>query len=393
MELWNPYFPPNIIMVKDGLLFHASRIGVTSQMSRPALATINLAALRKNLQLIRELTPAKVIGVIKADAYGHGAIPVARVLEEERVDCLAVACIEEAITLREEGIKSPILMLEGFFNADELPLMAHHKLSTVVQQQEQIEALQHWQGEPFDIWLKIDTGMHRIGFLPEDFPHAYSQLERCTSVNRIVLMTHFSSADEPHQPKTSAQITLFKALTKGYEAETCLCNSAGIMQWPDAHGDWVRPGLALYGSSPFVEGHPLDKRLQPVMELTSQLIAIKELPAGVPVGYGETYITEKPCRVGITAVGYADGYPRHAQNGTPVLVNGIRCPIIGRISMDMLAVDISDLPTPHVGDKVTLWGQDLPATDIANYANTVSYEMFCNIKRVLFRYVDEAEEI
>ncbi len=393
MELWNPYFTPDIIMVKDGLLFHASRIGVTSQMSRPALATINLSALRNNLRFIRELTSAKVIGVIKADAYSHGAVPVARVLEEERVDCLAVACIEEAITLREEGIKSPILMLEGFFSPDELPLMAQYNLSTVVQQQEQIEALQRWQGAPFDIWLKIDTGMHRIGFLPDDFANAYAQLQQCSSVNRLVLMTHFSSADEPNHPKTPAQITLFQSLVKGYDAQICLCNSAGIMQWPDAHGDWVRPGLALYGSSPFVDGHSLDSRLQPVMEFTSQIIAIKDLPAGVGIGYGETYVTEKPCRVGIAAVGYADGYPRHARNGTPVLVNGVRCPIVGRISMDMLAIDLSALPTVHIGDTVTLWGGELPATEVANYANTVSYELFCNLKRVPFRYIDEDRKL
>ncbi len=356
-------------------------------MSRPTQATINLFSLRKNLQLIRELTAGKkVIGVIKADAYGHGAIPIARVLEEQHIDYLAVACIEEAILLRDAGIKSPILLLEGFFSEDELPLMQLYNLSTVVQQPEQIKALQRWKGKPFDIWLKIDTGMHRIGFLPDETASAYAQLKACAKVNRIVLMTHFSSADEPAQLKTPEQIRIFESLTAGYHEETCLCNSAGIMRWPAAHGDWVRPGLMLYGSSPFTEDHPLDKRLEPVMELTSQIFAIRELPAGVPIGYGETFITDRACRVGVVAAGYADGYPRQAPSGTPVLVNGQRTRILGRTSMDMMTIDLTHLPDAKTGDTVTLWGRGLPATEVAHHAGTISYEMFCNLKRVPIIY-------
>ena len=356
-------------------------------MSRPIKATINLFALRKNFQLIRKLTTAKVIGVIKADAYGHGAIPIARVLEEENVDCLAVACIEEAIELREGNIKSPILILEGFFFASELALVAQHNLSIVVQQQEQLEAVLRWQGQPLNIWLKIDTGMHRIGFLPDQFTTVYSQLKACRKVNSIVLMTHFSSADEPNQSKTQNQIDLFHSLTAEYKEERCLCNSAGVMEWPDAHGDWVRPGLILYGTSPFIEGHPLDDKLEPIMEFTSQIFAIKELPAGVPIGYSEAYVTEAPCRIGVVAAGYADGYPRHAPNGTPVLVNGHRSHIVGRVSMDMMTIDITHLPDAKIGDTVTLWGKHLSATEVAQHAGTISYEMFCNMKRATVEYI------
>ncbi|CAM3766649.1 alanine racemase [Parendozoicomonas haliclonae] len=360
-------------------------------MSRPIQATINFSSLRKNLQLVRELTGKKVIGVIKADAYGHGAIPVARVLEEQKVDCLAVACIEEAINLREGGIQSPILLLEGFFSEEELPQIEQYQLSTVIRQTEQIDILSRWKGKPFDVWLKIDTGMHRIGFLPHEFSEAYRRLKECPSVRNVVLMTHFSSADEPEKPKTLQQINLFNSLTEGYAEETCMCNSAGIMQWPAAHGDWVRPGVMLYGSSPFIEPHPLDNRLEPVMELTSQIFSIHNLPAGAPIGYGETFITDRPMRIGVVATGYADGYPRHAPSGTPVLVNGQRTRLVGRISMDMLSIDLSHLPNAGIGDTVTLWGKGLPATEVAHHAGTISYELLCNLKRARIKYIDTAE--
>ena len=372
-------------------MFHASRIGVTSKMSRPTKATINLSALRHNLQLARDLTVGKVIGVIKADAYGHGVIPVAQVLEEQKVDCLAVACIEEAIILREAGIKSPILMLEGFYGADELPVMEHYQLSAVVQQEEQITILQQWKGKPFDIWLKVDTGMHRIGFLPEEFPTAYQALQQCESVRRVVLMTHFSSADEPDKSKTQKQIELFNNTIAGYQEETCLCNSAGVLHWPAAYGDWVRPGLMLYGSSPFTGPHPQADKLQPAMELTSRIFAIRDFDAGTPIGYSETYITDRPSKVGVVAMGYADGYPRHAPSGTPVLVNGQRTRILGRVSMDMISIDLTHLPNTQIGDPVTLWGRGLPATEVAHHAGTISYELFCNLKRVPVHYLGEAE--
>ena len=311
-------------------------------------------------------------------------------LEEEQVDCLAVAFIEEAITLREAGIKSPILLLEGFYGADELPVMEHYNLSVVIQQTEQIEILQQWQGKPFDIWLKLDTGMHRIGFTPEEFHGAHQTLSQCAAVRRIVLMTHFSSADEPHSNRTREQVALFNSTTSGLNLQTCLSNSAAVLNWPEAHGDWVRPGLMLYGSSPFFEPHEQADELQPVMELTSSIIAIRKFEPGVPIGYNGTFVTDRPMTMGVVAMGYADGYPRHAPSGTPVLVNGVRSRILGRISMDMMSIDLSHIPDAKLGDTVTLWGKDLPAAEVAHHAGTIAYELFCNMKRVPVHYVDEA---
>ncbi|MCL6269764.1 alanine racemase [Sansalvadorimonas sp. 2012CJ34-2] len=356
-------------------------------MSRPAKATINLSALRHNLSFARSLAGNKVIGVIKADAYGHGAIPIAQVLQEEQIDCLAVACIEEAIVLREAGIKTPLLLLEGFYGSDELPLMEYYNLSAVIQQKEQIEILQKWSGKPFDIWLKLDTGMHRIGFLPEEYKPAYTQLRNCPNVNRIILMTHFACADESENDYTQQQIDIFRQTTKNFTEETCLCNSAGVMHWPQAHGDWIRPGLMMLGSSPFNGPHEHDHQLQPVMELTSQIFAIRKLNAGVPISYGATYVTDRPTTVGVVAMGYADGYPRHAPSGGPVLVNGQRTRVLGRISMDMMTVDLNPIPEAKIGDTVTLWGKGLPATEVAHHAGTISYELFCNLKRVPIQYV------
>ncbi|WP_281646455.1 alanine racemase [Parendozoicomonas sp. Alg238-R29] len=362
-------------------------------MSRPTKATINLSALRHNLRFARTLAGTKVIGVIKADAYGHGAIPIAQVLEEQKVDSLAVACIEEAIVLREAGIKSPILLLEGFYGADELPVMEHYNLSAVIQQQEQIDILKRWKKRSFNIFLKIDTGMHRIGFLSEEFPGAYKQLKECSAVNRMILMTHFSCADEPEKSATPEQIALFAKTIAGKSEETCSCNSAGILHWPEAHGDWVRPGLMLYGSSPFTTSHKLADQLKPVMEVTSQIFAIRKLGVGVPIGYGQTYVTDRPCTVGVVAMGYADGYPRHAPSGSPVLVNGQRTRILGRISMDMMTIDLTHLPNTNIGDTVTLWGNGLPATEVAHHAGTISYELFCNMKRVPIHYLNEAQAV
>ncbi|MTI13570.1 alanine racemase [Sansalvadorimonas verongulae] len=359
-------------------------------MSRPTKATINLSALRHNLQFARSITGTKVIGVIKADAYGHGSIPIAQVLEEQKIECLAVACIEEAIVLREAGVQSPILLLEGFYGAAELPIMEHYDLFAVIQQQEQIDILNQWKGKPFKVWLKIDTGMHRIGFLPSEFPSAYKQLKESENVSQIVLMTHFACADEPEKPTTIDQIDLFAQTIEGKAEETCSSNSAGILHWPEANGNWVRPGLLLYGSSPFTTPHPLADRLKPVMEVTSQIFAIRKLGAGVPIGYGQTYVTDHPCTVGVVAMGYADGYPRHAPSGSPVLVNGQRTRILGRISMDMMTIDLTHLPNTKIGDTVMLWGDNLPATEVAHHAGTISYELFCNLKRVPIHYLGEA---
>ncbi|GAA4651592.1 alanine racemase [Kistimonas scapharcae] len=358
-------------------------------MSRPAQATINLQALRDNLAFVRQLSSSKVVGVIKANAYGHGALTIARVLESERIDCLAVACIEEALELRHNGIQSPILLLEGFYSADELPLIEQYQLTTVIQHQDQIGMLLAYPTkEPLSIWLKLDSGMHRIGFLPKDYPKAYQALIQSGKVKDTVFMTHFSCADDLNNDYTRRQLSTFRRITAGLEGETSLCNSPGVLGWPEAHGNWVRPGLMLYGASPFDVNHPHARQLKPVMELSSSIIAIRDLPAGVPVGYSGTFITNRTTRAGVVAIGYADGYPRHTPSGAPVVINGKRARIMGKISMDMMTVDLTDLPDVKTGDKVILWGAELPAAEVAQHAGTIPYELFCNMKRVNIRYID-----
>ena len=356
-------------------------------MSRPAKAIIDLNALRNNLALARNLTQSQIVGVIKADAYGHGSIPVAQVLEQENIQTLAVACIEEAIILRESGITTPILLLEGFYGADELPLIERYNLEAVIQQFDQIEILEKYQtNKPINFWLKLDSGMHRIGFLPKEFSKAYNRLKRSENVGRLVLMTHFSRADEPECDYTHTQTSVFREAIAGLSEQTCLSNSAGLLHWPSAHGDWVRPGLLLYGASPFMVAHENADQLQPVMKLSSEIIAVRDLEAGMPIGYGATYVTDRPTRVGVVAIGYGDGYPRHAPSGAPVLVNNKRTRILGRISMDMMTIDLNHLPNTRIGDTVTLWGKGLPANEVAHHAGTIAYELFCNLKRVPVRY-------
>ncbi|MCY4473753.1 MAG: alanine racemase [Kistimonas sp.] len=357
-------------------------------MGRPATAEINLSALRHNFRLARALTKKKIMSVIKADAYGHGAIPVGRVLEQEGTDGLAVACIEEALALREAGIQSPLLLLQGFYENSELPLIAEHRMTPVIHQAEQVQALTKWQGAPLNIWLKLDTGMHRLGFLPHEMRAAYQTLSQSPAVRNIVLMTHFSSADEPANPSALMQTKRFLDLTSDLPEETCLSNSAAVLSLSMAAGHWIRPGLLLYGASPFSCPHTLADNLQPVMRVTSAIFAIRELEAGAPVGYGQTYVTRQAARIGVVAIGYADGYPRAAPSGTPVLVGKHRTHLCGRVSMDMLTIDLTSLPHVRVGDPVTLWGGALSATEVANKAGTIPYELFCNLKRVPMKYTD-----
>jgi len=238
------------------------------------------------------------------------------------------------------------------------------------------------------VWLKLDSGMHRLGFTPEQYRTAYQQLQQSVNVADICLMTHLACADTPDNPRNRQQITCFEKTVAGLGRATSLANSAALIAFPKAQGDWVRPGIMLYGSNPFVEPHEIAEQLQPVMTLSSELIAIHSLEAGEPVGYGQTWCAKKPSRIGVVAMGYADGYPRHAPSGTPVLVNGQRVPLAGRVSMDMLAVDISALPEARPGDEVVLWGKGLPVDEIAHAAQTISYELLTGInRRVTKRYI------
>ncbi|GGM21191.1 alanine racemase [Pseudomonas asuensis] len=357
---------------------------------RPARALIDLNALRQNYRLARELSGrAKALAVVKADAYGHGAVQCAQVLANE-ADGFAVACIEEALELREAGIKAPILLLEGFFEASELELIARHDLWCVIHSPWQIEALKRTAlPAPIRVWLKLDSGMHRVGFFPEDYAAAYGRIKGTGKVDEIVKMTHFARADELDCSATIGQLKVFQRATAGLEGATSLRNSPAVLGWPEVSGDWVRPGIMLYGATPFESEHPLAERLQPVMTLESRIISVRELPPGEPVGYGARFTTRQPSRIGVVAMGYADGYPRHAPDGAPVMIDGHASRLVGRVSMDMLTVDLTDLPQAGVGSVVELWGKEVSASQLASLCGSIPYQLFCNLKRVPRQYRDE----
>jgi alanine racemase len=349
---------------------------------RPARALIDLSALRHNYRLAREATGAKALAVIKADAYGHGAVRVAQALESE-ADGFAVACIEEALELRQAGINAPVLLLEGFFDADELALIVEHDFWCVVHSLWQLEAIEKAAvGKPLNIWLKMDSGMHRVGIHPDDYQAAYQRLLASGKASKVVLMTHFARADELDSVRTEEQVAIFQAARGTLAAEVSLRNSPGVMGWPKVPSDWVRPGIMLYGTTPFDQPQAVADRLQPVMTLESRVICVRDLPAGEPVGYGGAFVAERTMRIGVVALGYADGYPRQAPTGTPVMIDGHRSQLLGRVSMDMLCVDLTDVPGAGLGSRVELWGRNVLASDVAARAGTIPYQIFCNLKRV-----------
>lgn len=356
-------------------------------MSRPTFALIDTQAFVANHRYARTLAPrSKVLAVIKANAYGHGAVPLARALDGE-ADAFGVACTEEAMELRESGIDRPIVLLEGAFEPGELGTAALHGFMVAVHSREQLEWLLAARlAHPLTAWLKVDTGMHRLGFAPQEMAAAHARLAASPNVDGIVVMSHFARADEPDQPVTAAQTALFRRLADGLDAPLSLANSAAVMAWPDTHVDWIRPGLMLYGASP-LDDPATAAPLLPVMRLESRLIAIHDLAAGESIGYGGRYTCSRPTRVGVAAIGYADGYPRHAPDGTPVAVNGQVTSLIGRVSMDMLTVDLTAQPNAQVGDRVQLWGDQVSANEVARHCGTIAYELFTRVtRRVHFAY-------
>lgn len=349
---------------------------------RPVRAVIDLDALRHNYRLARELGGAKALAVVKADAYGHGAVRCARALEPE-ADGFAVACIEEALVLREAGIRAPILLLEGFFEADELALIDAHDLWCVVQAEWQVEAIARARpARPFTVWLKLDSGMHRLGLAPSQYLACLHRLQAMAQVREVVAMTHFARADELDCPRTQQQLALFEQVVGPLPLATSLGNSPALLGWPGVHGDWARPGLMLYGASPFAGPHPVADRLQPVMSVHSQVIAVRELAAGEPVGYGARFVTDRPSRVGVVAMGYADGYPQFAPNGTPVAIDGRPGQLVGRVSMDMLTVDLTGHPDAGLGSQVELWGRQVRAGELARHCDVSAYQLLCGVKRI-----------
>lgn len=342
-------------------------------MSRPLKALIHTSALMNNLLVARQAAPnARILSVVKANGYGHGLVRVAQALASS--DGFGVLTMHEAVGLREAGFTQPILLLEGVFAPDELTAVAAHGLNIVVHTAEQIAMLQAARSPvKIDVFLKLNSGMNRLGFAPAHFPHAFAQLQDCPVVGTITLMTHFATADEAAGLGT--QFTRFQSATRGMAAPTCLANSAALLRYPETHGDWVRPGIMLYGASPLADRGAVDLGLRPAMTLASEIIAVQQVRRGDAVGYGGSFVADKDTRIGIVACGYADGYPRHAGTGTPILVGGRRTRTLGRVSMDMLFVDLGELPQAGVGTPVTLWGEGLPVEEVARAAGTISYEL------------------
>ena len=365
-------------------------------MARPAVAHIHLDAFRHNYQVAKQSHGGKALAVIKANAYGHGAVQCAKAIESE-ADGFAVATIEEALQLREAGIKAPILLLEGFFEAAELPLIVAQDLWFIVHHVWQIEVLLTAILEkPVQVWLKMDSGMHRIGLSPAEYTAAYMRLSAHKNVEKIVLMSHFANADNLNSPHTQQQIAVFKSVTAGLNAEVSLANSAAILGWQVAAADWSRPGIMLYGANPLnanqanLTDADAKKTLRPVMQLSSSIISIRKIAKGESIGYGSTFTAERAITVAVVACGYADGYPRSAATGTPIAVDGNMTRLIGRVSMDMLFVDLTDIPSANIGSHVELWGKQVSANAVATSAGTIAYELFCNVKRVQFKYSDAA---
>jgi alanine racemase len=346
-------------------------------------ATVDTAALRHNLQIVRRWAPrSRVMAVIKANAYGHGLVAVARALEA--TDAFAVARVDEGLTLRAAGIDTPTVLLEGVFDREQQDAAAAAQFELVVHTPEQIELLRLGKpGRRFKVWLKLDSGMNRLGFKEAAFDAAHSALSALGSVQSPVnLFTHLASADDPELPTTADQIARFAAATRALPGERSIANSAGMLSFSNAQADWVRPGLLLYGVSPIAGAIGADYGLRPVMTLRSHLIAVKDLAAGEKVGYGGDWTASRATRLAVAAVGYGDGYPRNLASGTPVLVNGERAGLVGRVSMDMIGIDVTDLKRePRLGDPVILWGDGLPVEEIAVWADTIPYELVCGISQ------------
>ena len=358
-------------------------------MTRPARVTVDLDALRHNLQRVRALAPgSRVMAIIKADAYGHGIERAAKALSS--ADAFGVSCLEEAQRLRESGVLLPIVLLEGPFSGTELDEIARLNLDIVIHCPEQLALLEKSKlSPPLGAWLKLDSGMHRLGFDPADVQPAWQRLRACGAVRApIRLMTHLARAGNPGDAMTALQLQRFAEICAGLPGERSIANSAAILSCPESHAQWVRPGLMLYGVSPLLSGRGADYGLRPVMGLHSELISVRQVRAGECVGYGASWSCPEDMPIGVVAAGYGDGFPRHARSGTPILVGGARCAIIGFPSMDMLTVDLRAAPAAQVGTAVELWGANLPIEDIAAHSGTVPYELLCGVHRQRLRFTE-----
>ena len=359
-------------------------------MNPAAYAILNLEAVAHNFQEVREAAPrSKIMAVIKGNGYGHGLLAMAGALPH--ADAFAVARVDEGIRLRKAGIKNRIVVLEGFTATQELEALLIYQLDALVHSFTQLDIFeQRTERAQIAVWLKMDTGMNRLGFKLHDFHAVYQRLQQCSIIKRpIRLMTHLASADDRQDPMTLVQIERFNSTLQGISGERSIANSAGILGWQHALADWVRPGIMLYGISPFPEQTGEQLGLKPIMALHSRLIAVKPIAQGETVGYAGSWVCEQATRLGVVAIGYGDGYPRYAKVGTPVLINGQRVPLIGRVSMDMITVDLNSLPDAKPGDPVTLWGEGLAVEEIAQWADTIPYTLVCGITQRV-RQIDSA---
>jgi len=350
-------------------------------MSRPTSAIIDLKALRENFVLAQNLAPnAKSMPMVKANAYGHGMVEIANALADS-APAFGVACIEEALALRKANITQPILLLEGPHSADEVGIAEQHGFWLMLENHNQLQAVLSAQlSTAITVWIKLDTGMHRLGFQPEDATYVYQQLSSSPNVAEdIVLATHFACADDLKSNFTDKQLRCFESAVDnldGSEHSISLANSAAILGWPNIQDDWQRPGYMLYGASPFSEPQENAKQLQQVMHFQSAVISTRFIKTGESVGYTANWTAQRNSTIATVAVGYGDGYPRHAPNGTPVLINGVKCPLVGRVSMDMITVDITDLNSDvEIGADVTLWGPELLVKEVAEHCGTIGYEL------------------
>ena len=345
-------------------------------------AVIDTAALRHNLREARRVAPdSRVMAVIKANAYGHGLVPAAKALAE--ADAFAVARLEEGLALRAAGLTNRVLLLEGVFSPEQLAIAAREEFELMVHSFEQLELLEGLSGTAaVTTWVKVDSGMNRLGFRLDEFGAAYERLRRNPHVQaEPALVTHLASADDRRDPKTNQQLEAFAAATAGLPGARSIANSAGLLAWPTARADWVRPGLLLYGVSPFPSGTGAKLGLRAAMTLRTEVIAVKNVKAGETVGYGGSWTAPRDTRMAIVAAGYGDGYPRSTAPGTPVQVGGRRAPLVGRVSMDMITVDVTDLPVVAVGDPVVLWGSEVPVEEVAAHAGAIPWDLLCSVSQ------------
>lgn len=356
----------------------SARPNCVSPMSRPIVAITDISAMRSNLSVARSrMLGARVWAVVKADAYGHGLSNAMQAFDA--ADGLSLVELDRALVLRELGWQKPLMLMAGMFTLDELPIFQQYQLQPVIHNEAQLQMLQRATGPALHVHLKVNSGMNRLGFVPERVPTVYQQLKAMPVVGEISLLTHFANA-ESSAARLSPQVQLqrFHACTQGIQAELSLSNSAAVLLQSQITCDWIRPGVMLYGGTPGA-GTAHSFALKPAMTLESELISVQQLQRGDSVGYGSVFTADAAMRIGVVACGYADGYPRQAPTGTPILVEGVRTRLLGRISMDMLSVDLTGIPSAGVGSKVTLWGDGLPIDEVAAAAGTIGYELMCAV--------------